>query len=153
MENQRWTYPYNARGRRMTFSDMPEHIRDLEDDEIAAYLHRSATPECDVCACRCCFLWGADSYSNGRTSLVWTRRSSTNLVRVKTLRRITEMPFRTNPESSEVCARRSTHARTADKGALSSCEKAAVNASFDAFACACRFLPSPSPLRRTSIRR
>lgn len=34
MENNRWTYPYNARGQRVSFADMPEHIWDLEDDEF-----------------------------------------------------------------------------------------------------------------------
>ncbi|KAK45682.1 ParB/Srx family N-terminal domain-containing protein [Caballeronia sp. LZ029] len=34
LENNRWTYPYNALGQRVTFSAMPEHIWDLEDDEF-----------------------------------------------------------------------------------------------------------------------
>jgi hypothetical protein len=34
LENNRWTYPYNALGQRVTFSDMREHIWDLEDDEF-----------------------------------------------------------------------------------------------------------------------
>ncbi|SAK76980.1 chromosome partitioning protein ParB [Caballeronia catudaia] len=34
LENNRWTYPYNARGQRVHFTDMREHIWDLEDDEF-----------------------------------------------------------------------------------------------------------------------
>jgi hypothetical protein len=33
MENRRWTYPYDAKGQRKSFSDMPIHIWDLADDE------------------------------------------------------------------------------------------------------------------------
>ena len=33
MENRRWTYPYDAKGQRKSFSDMPMHIWDLADDE------------------------------------------------------------------------------------------------------------------------
>lgn len=33
MENRRWTYPYDAKGQRRSFSDMPAHVWDLEDDE------------------------------------------------------------------------------------------------------------------------
>ncbi|WP_250479591.1 MULTISPECIES: ParB/Srx family N-terminal domain-containing protein [unclassified Caballeronia] len=32
LENNRWAYPYNALGQRMTFEDMREHIWTLEDD-------------------------------------------------------------------------------------------------------------------------
>jgi len=32
LENNRWAYPYNALGQRMSFEDMHEHIWDLEDD-------------------------------------------------------------------------------------------------------------------------
>jgi hypothetical protein len=34
MENNRWTYPYDADGRRRPFSEMPEHIWELADDEF-----------------------------------------------------------------------------------------------------------------------
>lgn len=34
LENNRWTYPYNAMGQRVTFLDMPQHVWDLEDDEF-----------------------------------------------------------------------------------------------------------------------
>jgi hypothetical protein len=34
MENNRWTYPYDAEGRRRPFSDMPEHVWALADDEF-----------------------------------------------------------------------------------------------------------------------
>ena len=33
MENKRWTYPYNARGGRISFSNMPRHVYELENDE------------------------------------------------------------------------------------------------------------------------
>ena len=33
MENQRWTYPYDARGQRRNFADMPDHVWALADDE------------------------------------------------------------------------------------------------------------------------
>lgn len=33
MENERWTFPYDAEGRRRPFSDLPEHIWALADDE------------------------------------------------------------------------------------------------------------------------
>lgn len=33
MENRRWTYPYDIKGRRKSFADMPTHVWDLEDDE------------------------------------------------------------------------------------------------------------------------
>lgn len=33
MENERWTFPYDAQGRRRPFSELPEHIWDLPDDE------------------------------------------------------------------------------------------------------------------------
>jgi hypothetical protein len=33
MENRRWTYPYDTKGQRKSFSDMPTHIWDLADDE------------------------------------------------------------------------------------------------------------------------
>ncbi|WP_233849666.1 ParB/Srx family N-terminal domain-containing protein [Paraburkholderia sp. HD33-4] len=32
MDNNRWTYPYNATGQRKSFADMPEHVWELEDD-------------------------------------------------------------------------------------------------------------------------
>jgi hypothetical protein len=34
MENNRWTYPYDVKGRRHPFSDMPTHIWALDDDEF-----------------------------------------------------------------------------------------------------------------------
>lgn len=34
MENNRWTYPYDAEGQRRPFSEMPEHIWELADDEF-----------------------------------------------------------------------------------------------------------------------
>ncbi|MFM0197823.1 ParB/Srx family N-terminal domain-containing protein [Paraburkholderia strydomiana] len=34
MENNRWTYPYDAEGRRTPFSQMPTHIWELADDEF-----------------------------------------------------------------------------------------------------------------------
>jgi hypothetical protein len=34
LENNRWTYPYDAEGRRTSFSRMPRHIWDLIDDEF-----------------------------------------------------------------------------------------------------------------------
>lgn len=34
LENNRWAYPYNAQGDRVWFSEMREHIWDLEDDEF-----------------------------------------------------------------------------------------------------------------------
>ncbi|MFM0327556.1 ParB-like protein [Caballeronia glebae] len=34
LENQRWTYPYNAKGERVSFTEMREHIWDLDDDEF-----------------------------------------------------------------------------------------------------------------------
>lgn len=33
MENRRWTYPYDAKGQRGSFLEMPTHIWDLADDE------------------------------------------------------------------------------------------------------------------------
>lgn len=33
MENERWTFPYDAEGRRRPFSDLPNHIWQLLDDE------------------------------------------------------------------------------------------------------------------------
>lgn len=32
MEDRRWTYPYDAKGRRKSFMQMPEHVWELEDD-------------------------------------------------------------------------------------------------------------------------
>ncbi len=32
MDDHRWTYPYNAKGQRKSFADMPEHVWELEDD-------------------------------------------------------------------------------------------------------------------------
>ena len=32
MDDHRWTYPYDAKGQRRSFSDMPEHVWELEDD-------------------------------------------------------------------------------------------------------------------------
>ncbi|KXV09548.1 chromosome partitioning protein ParB [Caballeronia megalochromosomata] len=34
MENNRWTYPYDSHGRRVAFTEMREHVWDLEDDEF-----------------------------------------------------------------------------------------------------------------------
>ncbi|MEA3117224.1 MAG: hypothetical protein QOI13_494 [Paraburkholderia sp.] len=34
MENNRWTHPYDAHGRRRPFSETPEHIWELADDEF-----------------------------------------------------------------------------------------------------------------------
>lgn len=34
MENNRWAYPYDAHGQRVTFAEMREHVWDLEDDEF-----------------------------------------------------------------------------------------------------------------------
>jgi hypothetical protein len=33
MEDRRWTYPYDAQGRRASFTDMPRHVWDLRNDE------------------------------------------------------------------------------------------------------------------------
>ena len=33
MENRRWTYPYDAKGQRRSFADMPDHVWELADDE------------------------------------------------------------------------------------------------------------------------
>ncbi|MFM0356523.1 ParB/Srx family N-terminal domain-containing protein [Paraburkholderia nemoris] len=33
MENRRWTYPYDAKGQRRCFTDMPAHVWELADDE------------------------------------------------------------------------------------------------------------------------
>ena len=33
MENRRWTYPYDGKGLRRSFGDMPKHVWDLADDE------------------------------------------------------------------------------------------------------------------------
>lgn len=33
MENRRWTYPYDAKGQRKSFLDMPKHMWNLADDE------------------------------------------------------------------------------------------------------------------------
>ncbi|MFM0415998.1 ParB-like protein [Paraburkholderia aromaticivorans] len=33
MENHRWTYPYDAKGQRRSFTDMPDHMWELADDE------------------------------------------------------------------------------------------------------------------------
>ncbi len=34
MENNRWTYPYDAHGRRVSFTYMREHVWELDDDEF-----------------------------------------------------------------------------------------------------------------------
>ncbi|HEY3600011.1 MAG TPA: ParB/Srx family N-terminal domain-containing protein [Paraburkholderia sp.] len=34
MEDRRWTYPYDAKGRRKRFTDMPDHVWELEDDQF-----------------------------------------------------------------------------------------------------------------------
>lgn len=34
MENNRWTYPYDADGQRVAFSDMHAHVWELADDEF-----------------------------------------------------------------------------------------------------------------------
>jgi hypothetical protein len=33
MENRRWVYPYDGKGQRRTFEDLPKHIWELVDDE------------------------------------------------------------------------------------------------------------------------
>jgi hypothetical protein len=33
MEDRRWTYPYDAKGQRKSFVDMPDHVWEMEDDE------------------------------------------------------------------------------------------------------------------------
>ncbi|CAB3804646.1 ParB-like protein [Pararobbsia alpina] len=33
MENHRWVYPYDGKGRRRTFEDLPKHVWELVDDE------------------------------------------------------------------------------------------------------------------------
>ncbi|CAB3795442.1 hypothetical protein LMG28614_04176 [Paraburkholderia ultramafica] len=33
LENHRWTYPYDVKGRRVSFTAMPEHVWELADDE------------------------------------------------------------------------------------------------------------------------
>jgi hypothetical protein len=33
MEDHRWTYPYDAKGQRKSFTDMPDHVWEMEDDE------------------------------------------------------------------------------------------------------------------------
>jgi hypothetical protein len=33
MEDRRWTYPYDATGRRISFADMPDRVSEMEDDE------------------------------------------------------------------------------------------------------------------------
>jgi hypothetical protein len=33
LENRRWTWPYDAQGRRISFGAMPAHVYELEDDE------------------------------------------------------------------------------------------------------------------------
>lgn len=33
MENQRWTFPYDAQGARRPFSELPQHVWELKDDE------------------------------------------------------------------------------------------------------------------------
>lgn len=33
MENRRWTYPYDVKGLRRSFADMPKHVWDLADDK------------------------------------------------------------------------------------------------------------------------
>lgn len=34
MENNRWAYPYDARGQRVPFDEMRQHIWELDDDEF-----------------------------------------------------------------------------------------------------------------------
>lgn len=34
LEDNRWTHPYDRRGQRVSFCDMPEHVWELEDDEF-----------------------------------------------------------------------------------------------------------------------
>ncbi|MPW18976.1 hypothetical protein GCT13_19255 [Paraburkholderia sp. CNPSo 3157] len=34
MENNRWTYPYDAHGHRVAFAEMREHVWELVDDEF-----------------------------------------------------------------------------------------------------------------------
>lgn len=34
LENNRWTHPYDAKGRRVAFRDMPERVWELADDEF-----------------------------------------------------------------------------------------------------------------------
>src|SRR5438067_13675301 len=59
MDNKRWVYPYDAKGERRHFKDLPKTITDLKDDpfrSLAGELRRSGgfakdtTPFCD-------FLW------------------------------------------------------------------------------------------------
>lgn len=33
LENRRWAYPYDAQGRRVSFTDLPRHVWDLPNDE------------------------------------------------------------------------------------------------------------------------
>jgi hypothetical protein len=44
MDNKRWVYPYNAKGERRDFSDLPKSIEDLKDDpfrSLAGELRRA----------------------------------------------------------------------------------------------------------------
>jgi hypothetical protein len=44
MENRRWAYPYDVRGQRRPFSDMPRHVWQLEDDvcrSLAAFVREA----------------------------------------------------------------------------------------------------------------
>jgi hypothetical protein len=48
MENRRWAYPYNARGQRRPFSEMPRHVWHLADDvcrSLAAFAREAGAYE------------------------------------------------------------------------------------------------------------
>lgn len=48
MENQRWAYPYDTRGQRRSFVEMPRHVWDLANDEfrsLAAFARNAGALE------------------------------------------------------------------------------------------------------------
>jgi hypothetical protein len=48
MENRRWAYPYDARGQRVRFTDLPRHVWDLPNDEyrsLAAFARNAGAFE------------------------------------------------------------------------------------------------------------
>jgi hypothetical protein len=48
MENRRWAYPYDVRGQRRPYSDMPRHVWHLEDDvcrSLAAFAREAGAYE------------------------------------------------------------------------------------------------------------
>jgi hypothetical protein len=48
LENRRWTWPYDAQGRRIPFGAMPAHVYELEDDEyrsIAGFVREAGAYE------------------------------------------------------------------------------------------------------------